>query len=280
MNYMTLLNSFPGRLTDKAPRTRELYVQAANRFARWLGEREPNQQLLDEYVADMQETSRGSGFRTKMLHVSAFVKYLSSNGYSLEMPPVPKSPDSLPKSVSLAEYNKLMGVTNHVHHALAWALMFRMGLRVGEVLALRWEDVDTEAKTLRIHRKGGKWQILPYKAGGHDIDKELTRLLETTPHIGEYLITSPQTGEVCSQQALWFAIKGACKRAKIKEISVHTLRHGFAMSCVKNNVNAFAVQTIMGHSSPTTTRLYLRSLGSDVETLGSALIQAGGENDG
>ena len=268
---MTPLDTYPMSLLDKADKTRYDYMRAAQRFIGWLGARELSQPALDEYISLLQERATGCGFRSSLLQLIPFVRHLQSTGVLLQTPPIPKLHAGIPRSITSAEYTKIQKATREPHHKLCWALMFRLGLRIGEVLRLRWQDVDVTEGVISVLRKGGDWQIIPYRLEQGDLDVDLTRMMETEPYRGEYLMTSRRTGKLCSAQAVRSAFSSACERAGVPAASPHAFRHGFAHASVKRGVNAFVLQQFLGHSSPNTTASYLKRVGGDVAILRRAL---------
>jgi integrase/recombinase XerD len=270
-----MIQPYTQTLSGKAERTQYLYKRSAENFLNWISPAEPSQELLDAYVSKLHKESKFTGYRTKLIHLSGFIHHLNENGYTLALPKIKKQESKPPKLVSPVQYGKIQASTKQPHHKLAWALMYQLGLRIGEVIRLRWVDIDVENGTISVLRKGGKWQVLPYKYGGESVDTELTKLIEAPEKRGEYLITSPRTNDVCSQQALWYALKRACKAAGVASISPHTFRHGFAHDKVKNGVSAQVLTHFLGHSNPATTQQYLRHIGGDVDVLRQALKPAG-----
>ena len=78
-----------------------------------------------------------------------------------------------------------------------------------------------------------------------------------------------------SDQALWRMVRRVCKRAGIRELSPHQLRHGFANRFLReSDKDLVALQALMGHSRPDTTQLYTDEIQLDelAQSLARALI--------
>jgi integrase/recombinase XerD len=55
------------------------------------------------------------------------------------------------------------------------------------------------------------------------------------------------------------------KEIKVYDVHPHTIRHSFAVHCLKNGINLRALQKILGHNSLTTTQIYLDIVGKDIK---------------
>jgi integrase len=143
-----------------------------------------------------------------------------------------------------------------------WATALYGGLRRGELMALRWKDVDLGAGLIRVERsydpKAGQF-ITPKSRAG-------TRKVPIASALREYLIAHKlRTG---GSHGLVFAtrngtpfdswqVKGradkAWKAARLTPIGLHESRHTFASLMIAAGVNAKALSTYMGHASITIT---------------------------
>jgi len=131
-------------------------------------------------------------------------------------------------------------------------------LRFGEAISLQWRDVDLTRRLVTVRRswegptKGGKERLVP-------IAEELAPILAehrlADPWKGALVFPSPDGGmfshgSVTSWKvALW----AACARAGLRRIRIHDLRHVFASHFVMMGGDIFALQRILGHSTPTLT---------------------------
>ena len=135
------------------------------------------------------------------------------------------------------------------------------GMRLGELAALRWEDVDFERKRLHVRRswshgaetrpKGGKARSLPMT------ETLWTLLLEHQRACGDRVrvFLSDDGGLLDSNRVkhhLWYGTK----RAGVKRIRFHDLRHSFASQLVIKGVSIYKVQQLLGHSDVKTTMRY------------------------
>lgn len=151
----------------------------------------------------------------------------------------------------------------------------RTGLRIGELLALKWEDIDLTAGRLFVRRtlwqdqegtpKGGKSREV---ALGDDV----LAALKTHRHLkGPYVFCRPD-GARFSHSEVKETVPRACKRAGLpKRLTWHDLRHSFASHLVMRGVPLVAVKELLGHADIATTMVYAH-LSPDVKRAAVKLL--------
>ena len=161
-----------------------------------------------------------------------------------------------------------------------WATMIALGLgtgmRQGELLALRWEDTDLIAGRLMVRRavargiigtpKSGKAREIPLNA-------KVIRALKAHRHLRGELVFCDQAGKMLPKGVCRWPIWGACRRAGLRRISWHVLRHTFASHLVMRGAALKAVQELLGHSTIEMTMRYAH-LSPDVRRDAVRLLEA------
>ena len=172
------------------------------------------------------------------------------------------------------------------HERPAILLMEGAGLRRSEVVGCRWADIDLVRGRARIYRKGQHWQWLPLDP---DVVVELRSLFRSLqPELDDHVFTveveqwvsqyervrrQKDPKQPASGQALMRMVWRVCKRAGIRHLSPHQLRHGFANRFLRESGRDFvALQGLMGHSRPDTTQAYTDEV--DLDELAEALGRA------
>jgi site-specific recombinase XerD len=172
------------------------------------------------------------------------------------------------------------------HELPAILLMEGAGLRRSEVLGCRWADIDIMRGRIRLRRKGHHWQVVPLDP---DVLLELRSCFrELSPELEDYIFTVEVEQWVsqferarrrkdpkrpASEQALWRMVARVCKRAGVRPLSPHQLRHGFANRFLRESGRDFvALQGLMGHSRPDTTQAYTDEV--ELDELAEALERA------
>jgi integrase len=166
------------------------------------------------------------------------------------------------------------------------------GLRRGELLALRWRDVDFPGQAIRVRAnlsygelvtpKSGKVRVVPMV---DLVAQRLARLAYRPDQIGEDdpVFASPLGGRL-DASALRRRYAAAAKRAGLRSLPFHSLRHFFGSTAV-NKASLVQVQAWMGHAHIQTTARYLhhKTQQSDAALLATAfaagLERAGGSGD-
>jgi integrase/recombinase XerD len=148
--------------------------------------------------------------------------------------------------------------------------MYGSGLRVGEAVRLKFKDLDIEEKTVFIdngkHYKD-RYSILSDKAITHL--KQYFDQHKPTPSV--WVFESPDGGHYSEHSVQQF-FADALINAKInKQVSTHSLRHGFATELLKSCSDMDFVRKVMGHASIKTTQIYLHVLKTDLTLTKSPL---------
>lgn len=136
-------------------------------------------------------------------------------------------------------------------------ILYSTGLRVTELINLTRDQIDSETKQFSVMWKGSKIRaiFLTEKAKAALVQYLLTRSDDS-----EYLFVSLSAnsrGQKLSRNSVEEIVKKYKNLAWIKKkVTPHTLRHSFATALLKKWADIRAVQTLLGHSSITTTQIY------------------------
>jgi len=142
-----------------------------------------------------------------------------------------------------------------------WRLLVRFlaqtGLRVGEVIALRWEDVDLGTRRVSVRRRLYRGRLdAPKSSYGIRQVPISTRLAQDLwrhragAADDDAVFTGPEGQPLRSEFLLRSIVKPAATRAGAPWAGVHTLRHTCASILFRSGWNAKQVQVVLGHHSP------------------------------
>jgi integrase len=122
------------------------------------------------------------------------------------------------------------------------------GMRRGEILSLRWKDVDLVRGYIFIgDSKSGRSRKVP-------MNGQVLEALSGLKQDGEFVFSNAETGSHIKDVKT--AFRGACERAKIKGLRFHDLRHTAASRMIEAGVDLVTVSKILGHASIQMTMRY------------------------
>jgi integrase len=137
-------------------------------------------------------------------------------------------------------------------------LAVNSGLRIGELLALRWKDVDGVAGQLTVCRsdwlgtigtpKSGKTRIIPINDGAKAALMKQSKVHE--------LVFCHASGQRFTYRQANYGLEQICKKAGLAPLQWHALRHTFASHLVMRGVPLSVVQNLLGHSTQAMTERY------------------------
>jgi integrase/recombinase XerD len=177
---------------------------------------------------------------------------------------MPKIGRSLPKSLTEDEVESLLNapvVTDPLgsRDRTMLEVLYATGLRVSELVSLRYSQVNLNQGVLRVVGKGDRERLIPLGEEAVRWLREFTGagrgeiLLDRTT---DYLFPT-RRGDHMTRQAFWHIIKRYARKSNIsKDLSPHTLRHAFATHLLNHGADLRVVQMLLGHSDLSTTQIY------------------------
>jgi integrase len=159
------------------------------------------------------------------------------------------------------------------HLRIAIILAINTGLRLGEILALRWKDIDLVNDLLTVeHGKGDKRREVEINSGLKAALLEFRKM-----HRTEYLFFNEKTGKPILTPKT--AFHAAVRRAGIAHIRFHDLRHTFASRLVAGGTDLVTVQHLLGHASIDMTMRYAHTGTSERRRAVALLDERGHQED-
>jgi site-specific recombinase XerD len=180
----------------------------------------------------------------------------------------PKKDIVLPKLLEKEEITRLFNTIGNLKHKCLLMLLYGSGLRVGEVVRLKAQDLNFEEGTLFVAQSKGnkdRHTLLSAKTAEY-----LRRYVEEyQPRV--WLFESP-SGEHYSERSVQQVFADAMKAAGIeKRLGTHSLRHSYATHLLQSTGNLELVRKTLGHNSLETTQVYLHVAKSDLRKACSPL---------
>jgi integrase/recombinase XerD len=241
-------------------------------FAKWLKDKS----LLEVDTGDLScflasRYKEGIGNRSSARILSSLRRFygyfIRENKITIDPTALIESPHigrSLPVSLSEHDVDLLLNapeVTNGqgFRDKTMLEMLYATGLRVSELVGLKFEQISFRQGVVRIIGKGNKERLVPVGEEAMSwLEAYMTQARKTT--LGErqsdYLFVTNRADGM-TRQAFWHIIKRHAKKAGInKELSPHTLRHAFATHLLNHGADLRVVQLLLGHADLSTTQIY------------------------
>ena len=180
----------------------------------------------------------------------------------LEMPKIGRK---LPEILTIEEIDQMIGAIDlgklegHRNRAMIETL-YSCGLRVSELVNLRFSDLYFEEGFIRVIGKGNKERLVPVSPS---VEKEIgiyndhIRRHQTIQPGNENVVFLNRRGAMLTRVMIFTIIKNLSQAIGLKKtVSPHTFRHSFATHLIEGGANLRAVQDMLGHESITTTEIY------------------------
>lgn len=138
-------------------------------------------------------------------------------------------------------------------------LALRTGLRLGELLALRWCDVDLDRARLVVRRAVARGIVGTPKSGKArevDLSEQARDALRAHRHLRGELVFCDERGAMLPRSAVKWPLYSACKRAGLPRVGWHVLRHTFASHLVMRGQPLKTAQELLGHTTIEMTMRY------------------------
>jgi integrase/recombinase XerC len=252
------------------------YQNDLNQFSKFLENQYHLQDLLKTehrhirawIVALMQEKLNPKSINRKIISLRAFFKFAISREAVAQNPTQKikalKTSKELPQFVQEKEMDYLLSIIEFPddfegsRDALIMELLYGTGIRLSELIGLKYSDFNLQSKTIRVLGKGNKERIIPFHT---QIWSRLNNYMshknkmvsgnESTP-----LIVSNNGNEAYPMMINRITKKYLNQVTTITKTSPHVLRHTFATHLLNKGADLNAVKDMLGHSSLAATQVY------------------------
>lgn len=256
-----MLNKFANYLLNikgYSERTASEYIKDIKGFARWMKAHKKDARWstltradIDAYITYRAEDGiQPATTNRELSSISALYRYFIREGLMTANPcrfqsrrkQAQRLPNTIPADDLKQAYDNAVGLVK------VWiGLLATTGIRISELLALRWEDVDFKCSSLDIMGKGRK-----------------ERIVYTTPEYLELMRQAyercPQTGRIFryeQREARYMIFQALRPYSRAKQLSPHAIRHTFATNLATRGINVTTIASILGHNQISTTQRYI-----------------------
>jgi integrase/recombinase XerD len=236
--------------------------------------------MLREYIKALSLKSKPKTIKRKIATLKAFFNHIEFEDIIINNPFRKlrikiKEGKQLPKTIALP---KIIRLFKHVYDIkndmrcdqcysfkaairdlAVLELLFATGVRVAELCNLRKDDVDFLRGSLKVIGKENKERIIPVcNAGSIKAVRAYFELFKSEIFKTRYFFVNRLQGRL-SEQSVRFMIRKYARAIKMDErITPHMFRHSIATLLLENGVDIRYIQTFLGHSSITTTQIYVQ----------------------
>jgi integrase/recombinase XerD len=207
------------------------------------------------------------------LHAFAAAQGLAETDPARDVSP-PTPPRRLPKAITVAEVERLLaasgpgpddpsGDPRPLRDRALLEFLYGTGARISEATGLDVDELHLDADpVVRLAGKGGKQRVVP--VGSYAVRALQVYLVRARPALAagsRRLSVSPAVflnarGGRLTRQGAWGVLHAAAERARLPDVSPHTLRHSFATHMLDGGADIRVVQELLGHASVATTQVY------------------------
>jgi site-specific recombinase XerD len=267
------------------PKTRDNYLRCARRLLTGcFGIGEPDwsafqSEPITEFIRKEADRLQPSGCGLPVTAIRALIRFLAAKGVvpaGLQgaVPAVRTWPhSSLPRHISAAEVERVIKACDlstpwGLRERAVVVLLARLGLRAGEIVRLKLDDLDwTEGGLIVRAGKNHRERVLPLSTEvGDAIVAYLRQARRPSSHRELFLSWRPPFGPLRSSVSITNLVGAVLKRAGIKvhRPGAHILRHTLATGMVRQGVTFKEIADVLGHRSLASTGIYAKL---DLESL-------------
>ena len=226
-------------------------------------------QDLQQFVAQLRDIGIHPRSQARIISgIKSFYRFLLLDEYitadPTELLESPKIGLKLPEVLTVNEINDILdtidlSLPEGQRNRAMLEVLYSCGLRVSELISLRYSDVYFDEGFIRVEGKGSKQRLVPISETAIREIKNylLDRNLMVVKKGFEDILFLSRRGTALSRIMVFHIIKQQTEMAGVhKNVSPHTFRHSFATHLLEGGANLRAIQEMLGHEKITTTEIY------------------------
>lgn len=247
------------QLRKLSNRTIDAYTYHVDRFALRFGKHP--EELGPEQVREFQLwminelKSSWSQFNQAVCALRFFYTHTCKRDWVVQQIPFGPRPKTLPVVLSGDEVARMIACVRNIKHRTVLLTLYSAGLRISEGLNLKIPDIDSARMVLKVNQgKGSKDRYVPISPRLLKALRDYWREMRPT----DYLFPGKTDDTPLNKAVIQKVCNLASAQAKLnKQVTPHTMRHSYATGLLEAGVDLMAISKLLGHSSFTTTMIYL-----------------------
>ena len=226
-------------------------------------------QDLQQFVAQLRDIGIHPRSQARIISgIKSFYRFLLLDEYitadPTELLESPKIGLKLPEVLTVNEINDILdtidlSLPEGQRNRAMLEVLYSCGLRVSELISLRYSDVYFDEGFIRVEGKGSKQRLVPISETAiREIKNYLLDRNRMVVKKGfEDILFLSRRGTALSRIMVFHIIKQQTEMAGVhKNVSPHTFRHSFATHLLEGGANLRTIQEMLGHEKITTTEIY------------------------
>ena len=209
-----------------------------------------------------------ASIKLEVVAVKIFFRWLATRGRipndATEVLPLPRLERYLPETLNEPDIERLLAAVDStaplgMRDRAMLELLYASGLRAGELVGARLENLDLDQRVIRVTGKGGKTRLIPVGAKAREaiaayLEKERPQFVGK--RTGSHVFLS-RHGKGLGTTRLWQIVKHYAARAGLPQnVYPHLLRHSFATHLLGGGADLRIIQELLGHADISTTQIY------------------------
>jgi len=226
-----------------------------------------NSDMIIQFLSQFKEPATHSGYHSVVkIYYEKIAKVGIEKFKYIERP---RKNHKLPIVLSVDEIQRMFNACENTKHKVILAVLYSCGLRVSELINLKWDHIDRSRNIINIiQAKGNKDRQV-------GLPQSIVPLLEK--YYKEYrpkeYILNGQTSPQYSDRSVGEVIKQLAEKANIlnKKVHPHLIRHCYATHLVEAGTDINLIQKLLGHANVKTTNIYLHISHNHISKIQSPL---------
>ena len=242
------------KLKYPSVKTQENYLCSVGTFLNYFKNEVDPKHITNDKIKEWLLTFTTINTRNhKLCAIKSFYGITVGQHLKLEKIPFSKKDKKLPIVLSVAEVQRMFDVCDNLKHKIILSLLYSCGLRVSELINLKWSHIDRSRMIINIIRaKGNK-------------DRQVMLAPELIPLLESYFrkyrpvdyVLNGQTDLQYSDRSVGEVVKQLATKAGInKRVYSHLMRHNCFTHMVEAGTDINLIQRLAGHSNVKTTLIY------------------------
>lgn len=230
------------------------YVSCIGKFLQYFeNEATKPSEISAEKIKKFLTTLHPNTHKAYLSAIKLFYDKVGGQPAKLDRVEYPKQPKHLPVVLSQDEIQRMFNVCENTKHRVILALLYSCGLRVSELINLKWCHIDRSRMIINIiAAKGNKDRQVALPSSIIPLLENYYRQYRPKPYVLSGQFTSQYSATSVRQ-----VMKQLAEKAKInKRVYTHLIRHCCFTHMVEQGTDINLIQKIAGHNNPKTTQIY------------------------